>query len=261
MLPKNLVLVRHGQSEFNHIVHKLRNGEITWDELSPEVFARRGSKWRLTNLGREQAEKAGEFIRNELGVQRWDGYFVSDYIRAKETAAGLKLEDAEWKVEPHLRERDWGEVSLRDFVDRRGTSSFRDEDAFYGAPPSGESIANVGLRFDRFLDTLHREYADKNVIVVCHGEFMWSGRVRLERLLEDEFLALDKSRHPFDRIHNCQIIHYRRVNTPYISEMRHICPWDLSLSSNHWQPVTRKKFTNSDLMADVDKFPPLITNE
>lgn len=259
MLPSNLVLVRHGQSEFNHIIHKLRHHLIKIEDIHPIIRKQTGSKWRLTPLGREQADLAGEFIRNQLNVSKFHGYFVSDYIRAKETASLLKIPDAKWKVEPYLKERDWGDISLEEFIDKdHEKTMFKKTDAFYGAPPSGESIANLGLRTDRILDTLHREYAGKNVIIVCHGELMWSFRVRLERMLEDDFICLDKSKNSFDRIHNCQILHYKQVDEPYFTHMRSICPTDLSLSSNEWQPIVRKTYSNQDLLYEIEKSPHII---
>jgi len=259
MLPRNLVLVRHGQSEFNYIVHGIRNQSISLEDIPVEVRKQTGSKWRLTPLGREQARTAGSFIRDQLNVAKFHGYFVSDYVRAKETAALLNIPYAQWKVEPHLRERDWGDINLEEFVDKDHEKTlFRNVDAFYGSPPSGESMANLCLRVDRMLDTLHREYAGKNVIIVCHGELMWSFRVRLERMLEDDFIRLDKSNHPFDRIHNCQILHYQQVDEAHFTHMRSICPTNLSLSKNEWQPIVRKTYSTVDLRDEVEKTPPVI---
>lgn len=148
-----------------------------------------------------------------------------------------------------------GDVGLRDFVERTGSSTFREEDPFYGAPPNGESISNLCLRVDRVLDTLHREYPGKSVIIVCHGELMWAFRVRLERLLEDDFIRLDKSKNPHDRIHNAQILHYKNGH-----QVRSICPSDKTLSSNGWKEIYRKQFSNQDLLDDVEKHPHVILN-
>ena len=254
MLPENLVLVRHGESEFNKLVHELRQTNRDFNTLDPSVLNKTGSKWRLTKLGLQQAAITGDYIRNNMKI-KFDGFFVSDYVRAKETAAALQLKDAHWKVEPYLRERDWGDVGLRDFVERTGSSTFREEDPFYGAPPNGESISNLCLRVDRVLDTLHREYPGKSVIIVCHGELMWAFRVRLERLLEDDFIRLDKSKNPHDRIHNAQILHYKSGR-----QVRSICPPDKTLSSNGWKEIYRKQFSNQDLLNDVEQYPHVILN-
>jgi broad specificity phosphatase PhoE len=259
MLPRNLVLVRHGQSEFNLLVNLLRKGRMSFNQLSPQALSLTGSKWRLTSLGRQHAEQAGDFIRNHLNVGKFHGCFVSDYVRAKETAGLLGIENASWKVEPHLRERNWGDISLQEFVDMDTEKTlFKHIDAFYGAPPCGESIANLCLRVDRILDTLHREYAGKNVLIVCHGELMWGFRVRLERMLEDDFVRLDKSKNPFDRIHNGQILHYQQVDESFFTHMRSICPSNTSLSSNDWTPINRKLYSNEDLLNDARNHPTVI---
>ena len=37
-------------------------------------------------------------------------------------------------------------------------------------------MADVALRLDRFIHLLHRECANKRVLVVCHGEVMGNER-------------------------------------------------------------------------------------
>jgi hypothetical protein len=82
---------------------------------------------------------------------------------------------------------------------------------------------------------------------------MWAFRVRLERLLEDDFIRLDKSKNPHDRIHNAQILHYKKGQ-----QVRSICPSDKTLSSNGWKEIYRKQFSNQDLLNDVEKHPHVI---
>jgi len=262
-------------------------------DLHQGFFNQTGSKWRLTDKGREQAQLAGKYIREHLGVDEFNGFFVSDYVRAKETAYHLQLPNAKWKVEPYLRERDYGNMQLEKYLENRKSGGwFKDCNAFYGSPENGESMAVLSMRIDRVLDTLHREYSDKNVIIVCHGETMWGFRIRLERMLEDDFNTLDKSSHPHDRIHNCQILHYTRAKRPisrkdwlerleeelgknpemrvmagaydaycqlqpYLYQMRSICPTDTNLSSNAWRVIERKQFSNDDLLAQVEGWPTL----
>ncbi len=50
------------------------------------------SKWRLTDLGRTQAIKAGEWIRDHVGPI--DFFYTSEYVRAMETSALLNLPNA-----------------------------------------------------------------------------------------------------------------------------------------------------------------------
>ncbi|GAB5037901.1 Hypothetical protein NocV09_12100080 [Nannochloropsis oceanica] len=103
-----LVLVRHGQSEGNVAYRRSLAGDHSL--YSGEFLRRHSSKWRLTDLGRQQAEIAGEWLRNEIPGKSFDRFYVSEYIRCMETAARLNIPDARWFAEVFLRERDWGHI-------------------------------------------------------------------------------------------------------------------------------------------------------
>lgn len=259
-MPIDLVLVRHGQSEGNLVNKRSRKGD---DSGFTESFrARHSSTWRLTNLGRAQAFAAGEWIRGNIGGQ-FDRYYVSEYLRAMETAALLGLPDAQWYAEFYLRERDYGQLDVMPDAERK--ERFADElmrrrvDSFFWAPTGGESLAQACLRIDRVLNTLHRECSDKRVIIVCHGEVMWMFRVRLERMSQETFQLLDGSDNPHDRIHNCQVLHYTRRDPKsgrlanHVNWMRSACPTNLELSRNEWQRIERGRFTNEDLLRRVSR--------
>ena len=132
--------------------------------------------WRLTDKGRDQALAAGAWLAKE-GLQEFDRYYVSEYLRAMETAARLDLPASQWFTEMLLRERDWGSMDLMSEEERVNLLS--DElqrlelDPFYYAPPSGESMADVAQRIDRLIEALHRDCAGKRVILVCHSGRSW----------------------------------------------------------------------------------------
>lgn len=266
-MPIDLVLVRHGESEGNVANKRSRAGDHS--AFTPEFRERIGAVWRLTDRGRQQATIAGEWIRANLG-DRFDRYYVSEYIRAQETAAHLNLPGARWFRDFYLRERDWGDMDVMpdDTRQERFAESLlrRERDGFYWTPPNGESIAQLCLRIDRVIDTLHRECSDKHVIIVCHGEVMWAFRVRLERMSQQHFQALGLSTNPYDRIHNCQILHYSRRDrgcgmiASHYRWMRSVCPTDLRLSSNTWQFVERQHFSSNDLLTQVEAVPQLIND-
>ena len=266
VMPIDLVLVRHGESEGN--VAKIRSKAGDNSAFATEFSRRLGSQWRLTQRGAEQASKAGDWIRENISLV-FDKYYVSEYTRAKETAGLLNLLEAEWFPSFYLREREWGEMDVtseREKQDRFADSLRRREsDGFFWIPPNCESLAQLCLRIDRVLDTLQRECSDKRVIAVCHGEVMWAFRVQLERMSQQRFRELDISKRPYDKIHNCQILHYTRRNpenckiTPYYMWMRSVCPSDTSLSSNIWMPIERPRFSNEDLLEEVELTPRIIS--
>lgn len=257
-MPSDLVLVRHGESEGNVYDRRSRAGG---DQTTSTQFeSRHTSLWRLSDRGRLQAEATGAWLR-EAFPSGFHRHYTSEYLRAKETASLLSLPGAHWYLESYLREREWdGDRS----TDCSWLKAREQGQTFWFIPPNGESIAQLCLRIDRFLDTLHRECAGQRVVVVCHGEVMWAFRVRLERLTSQTYAALDRSENPHDRIHNGQILHYTRINPtsgetePYLGWKRSVWPWSLSLSSNEWQAIVREKFSNADLLAEAERIPRII---
>lgn len=259
-MPLDLVLVRHGESEGNVANRQSREGDNS--AFTAEYLGRHSSKWRLTDKGIGQAQAAGRWIRERLG-QSFDRFYTSEYVRAMETAALLELPGAEWFADFYLRERDWGRLDVMTHEERlkrfgEALAGHR-IDSFYWTPPSGESLAQVCLRVDRVLNTLHRECSNFRVILVCHGEIMWAFRVRLERMAQRLYHQLDTSEDARDRIHNCQVMHYTRRNPetggiqPYLGWMRSVCPWDETLSRNEWLEIERRRYTNEELLAEVGK--------
>jgi 2,3-bisphosphoglycerate-dependent phosphoglycerate mutase len=130
-----LVLVRHGQSEFN-----LRNVFTGWRDpgLSPR--------------GVEEAHAAGRRLR-ALGIT-FGAAFTSGLVRAKATSRivldELGLPDMEPAVHAALNERDYGELSGldKDEVRRRwGEAQVRIWRRSYDvAPPGGESLRDTLAR-------------------------------------------------------------------------------------------------------------------
>lgn len=265
-MPLNLVLVRHGESEGNiAVARSKKNDHSAYDGPFAD---RHSSQWRLSPRGVTQAEQAGEWINTNLGL-KFDRFYTSSYIRAIETAAHLGIENANWFEEFYLRERNWGDfdsISVKDRTERfKEALKFQKTDPLYWTPPNGTSIADVCLRVDRLVDTLHRECDGKNVIIVCHGEVMWAFRLRLERMSPETFFELDTSPSPFHRIHNCQIIHYTRIDptqqrspSKYLGWMKSVCPWDPEKSNPHWTTIHRPSYSNLALLARVEKVKPII---
>src|SRR5688572_6198328 len=174
-MPIDLVLVRHGESEGNVLKKRAEKGDSTG--FTDEFRARHSSKFRLSDRGIEQAKAAGAWLKAN-GFASFDRYYVSEYLRAKETAGllGLQLGSRRWFADFALRERDYGLWDTMSFEER--SRKFEDyvrhqtRDGKYWMPPGGESVSEVALRIGRTLDTLTRECGDKRVIIVSHGEVM-----------------------------------------------------------------------------------------
>jgi broad specificity phosphatase PhoE len=263
-MPEDLYLIRHAESEGNVANEMAKKGDNS--AFTEEFLNRHSSQWRLTDEGRRQAVTAGEYLRKEMKAKLGRCY-TSDYIRAMETAALLKIPDAKWMTEFYLRERDWGIMDTMPHAERKEkyarSMKEKKEHPLLWKPINGTSIADLCLRIDRMCDTLHRECSEMSVGIVCHGEVMWAFRTRLERIPFERFNQLDVSKDPHDRIHNCQIIHYTRRNPkseklePYLGWFRSVCPWDLKRSANIWQKIERQKFSNEALLKRVEAIQPI----
>ncbi|MEO5928174.1 MAG: histidine phosphatase family protein [Patescibacteria group bacterium] len=266
-MPIDLVLVRHGQSEWNVAQHRSRQGDHSL--FTPEFRERHSSTARLTPKGCEQAQRAGEWLREHFTDKRFHRHYASPYVRTMETAAHLGLPNVRWYMNLYLRERDGGD--LEGLTDEERTIRYerslktRNAEPFYWTPPNGESVATICARVDRVLDTLHRTCSDKRVLIILHGEMMWAFRVRLERLSSHRFAELQTSTDPKDRINNCQILHYTR-EAPSDSSMsdkfewmRSINPWDLTTSRNEWEVIQRTTYSNDDLLTLAEAHPRLFS--
>lgn len=257
MLPARLTLVRHGESEGNLVIERLKHGDTS--RMTPEFLNRNSHTWCLTPRGEEQAAAAGVWLAKNSGT--FDLLYASQHIRAMETAALLKIPNAEWRIDIQLRERDWGIMDFMKPEERAKDGPFAtywtwmNRSVFYHGPANGESIAQLTERLrSGIIDSLHRQDPDSHAIIVTHGEVMWGFRFIFERLLVHEFEREHRSDHPHDEIYNCQIIEYSRENPtdpkevlPYYGFVRSVCPWDTTLSTNEWRKIERRTFTNDDL--------------
>jgi NAD+ kinase len=264
-MPIDLVLVRHGESEGN----VARRSSLSGDNsvFTEEFCSRHNSRLRLTDRGQEQARVAGMWLRKNIS-QHFDRYLVSGYLRAMETASMLDLPDARWYQEFYLRERDMGlfEIMPEDEKKQKHPEVYRqyELDPFYWTPPNGESIAQLCLRIDRVLHTLHRECSEKRVIVVAHGMVMWAFMVRIERLTPTQFLQRSQSPDIADHIRNCQIVHYTRrdpnggCTSSWVEWVRSVCPSD-GPAKPVWRRITRPTFTNQQLMEAAEASPRFVS--
>lgn len=263
MLPVDLILVRHGQSEGNVANKASRNRDNSF--FTPEFRERHSRKFRLTDKGIGQAEAAGAWLRINVN-QPFDRFYVSDYIRAKETAAHLHLPNAFWRQEFHLRERD--KALMDNLPDDEQKTLFEREQKAYMADPflsypagGGESIAGLCVRLKAtVLEHWARSWSSAHMVCVSHGHVMRALQLQLEGLSHDDFLRLDASELLEDKIRNGQILWYSR-HDPDTQELRRnyvarrsICPWDPK-GDYGWVRIKRKKFTDAELLAEVNQYP------
>ncbi|OGC44451.1 hypothetical protein A2V54_00320 [candidate division WWE3 bacterium RBG_19FT_COMBO_53_11] len=256
--PLELVFVRHGESEGNVATDAAEHGDSSY--FTKEFSQRHSSTYDLTPRGVGQSRAAGKWITANINGGKFDAYYCSTYVRARKTAGYLGLPGARWYIRDYIREHDWGNLDA--MTDEERWAKYpevmrkRDISKFYFASPGGESMADMAVRVRvGILTTLYRDLPNGRGIVVTHGNVMWPIRIIMEGWLPEEFQALRDRHDPKDKIYNCQILQYTRIDpvSGEISEkfgwVRSVCPWDLSLSPNKWQEVAHKKYTNEELVA------------
>lgn len=189
-MPIDLVLVRHGQSEANIMIAMKKAGDMSGQRKMDETV-RHDSMMRLTDLGRDQARYVGEWLRTNIGV--FDKFYVSEYVRTKETAAEMSLPDALWMHDMMIRERDQGvldgqgdvKMGLSEEEARRNQKS-----PMYWSPVGGESMTDMCQRVRIFLSRLQLQAAGLRCVVVCHYRTIHAFRLLLEDTKQCDYESL-----------------------------------------------------------------------
>ena len=203
-----LWLLRHGQSQGNVI------RDSTQAEAEALDIPDRDMDVPLSSLGRRQAEAFGEWLGQVAPERRPQTVISSPYRRAIETArlvASAARLDLPIQSDERLRERDLG---LMDMLTLRGfTARYPDEAAhrtrlgkFYYRPPGGESWVDVALRCRSVRDSIAREHAGRQVLLVTHEVAIIVFRYLLESLDENDALGLSQDA----AISNCSLTAYSR---------------------------------------------------
>jgi 2,3-bisphosphoglycerate-dependent phosphoglycerate mutase len=177
-----LVLVRHGQSEWN-----LKNLFTGWRD--PD----------LTELGIEEAKTGGKALA-ETGI-KFDIAFTSDLSRAQKTLTIILDEIGQQGLETirdqALNERDYGDLSGLNKDDAR--AKWGEEQvhiwrrSYDVPPPGGESLRDTGARVWPYYLTeiLPRVLRGEKVLVAAHGNSLRSLVMVLDKLTKEEILKLN----------------------------------------------------------------------
>lgn len=269
-MPNDLVLVRHGQSEAN-IIQKADRAE-TPHPAAGDINDRPDWQQRLSPLGIEQARLAKRWIDANLGsVSSFDAKYLSPFLRTRETAAYIGGEECgEWTVDDRVAERSWGVYGIVPRAEQRQqfplTNKLHEVTPWYVRFDGGESMPDVYGRFRDFQGTLHREASGKKVIVVSHGDFINVARYGIERMLPEQWEAMDRD--PRYTIRNCSITHYTRVNPSDPSDVHDKLHWRRiiypdaiteSPDNGEWMELpARQRFTGSELLEQTGFATPLL---
>jgi broad specificity phosphatase PhoE len=213
--PNVLWIVRHGQSAGN----VARDAAEAAGHAVIDI-AQRDVDVPLSELGARQATALGRWFARMSEEERPTVVLSSPYLRARETArlaietAGIPREELSFITDERLREKEFG---ILDRLTRVGIQEKYPEQAearsvlgkFYFRPPGGESWCDVILRLRSVIDTITRDYRRERVLIVSHQVVVNCFRYLLERLSEEQILALDRA----EEIANCSVTSYEFAST------------------------------------------------
>jgi len=183
-----LVLVRHGQSEWN-----LKNLFTGWRD--PD----------LTEIGVEEAIKGGELLAKYLDEHKlkFDIAFTSVLIRAQRTCQfildGVGQSDLETIEDQALNERNYGDLAGLNKDDARkkwGEEQVHIWRRSYDTPPpgdDGESLKDTGARVWPYYmqEILPRVMRGETVLVAAHGNSLRSLVMILDRMTSETITGLN----------------------------------------------------------------------
>jgi len=177
----NLILIRHGQSEWNAL-----NQFTGWKDPG------------LTSKGIEEAKSAGKIIYN-LKIN-FDLVFTSALIRAQNTAEIILKEINQSLTtikDQALNERNYGDLAGLNKNDAR--KRWGDEQvhiwrrSYDIPPPGGESLKDTGERVLPFFmkEILPHVCEGKNVLIAAHGNSLRSLIKFLDNISDEDIVKLE----------------------------------------------------------------------
>lgn len=176
----NLVIVRHGQSQWN-----LENRFTGWVDVD------------LSPAGKEEAINAGNLLKGF----KFDEAFTSDLMRAQNTLSIILDEigqsDIPTEKDIALNERMYGDLQGLNKDETR--EKFGDEQvhiwrrSFDVAPPNGESLKDTADRvIPYYKEKIEPELrAGKDIIIAAHGNSLRALIMYLEKLSPEDILKVE----------------------------------------------------------------------
>ena len=176
----NLVIVRHGQSEWN-----LENKFTGWVDVE------------LTEQGVQEGKAAGVLLNKE-GFNKFDQAFSSVLKRANNTLGyileGIGQEDIQITKDKDLNERHYGDLQGKNKAEV--AKEFGDDQvkiwrrSFDTPPPNGESLKDTAARtipyYEKNIEPLLKE--GKDILIVAHGNSLRSIMMHVEKMSREEIL-------------------------------------------------------------------------
>ncbi len=177
MKTKNLLIVRHGQTDYN------KQGRVQGSGIDAP----------LNENGRKQAKKFYEAYKN----YGFDKLYISGLIRTYESAKGFIDDGLAYEKLEGLNEICWGEKEGQYFSDnshqtyQEMINAWHEGDLEYKIP-GGESPLDVMKRQKEAMEVIMSRSDEKNVLICMHGRAM---RILLCWLLNHHLRYMDMFSH------------------------------------------------------------------
>ena len=181
-MQSNLVLVRHGQSEWNE-----KNLFTGWKDPN------------LTKKGIGEAIEAGKLLKAKN--MKFDLMYTSNLTRAQETGRlileEMNLANITIEKDQSLNERNYGDLAGLNKDEAR--KKWGDEQvhiwrrSFYVPPPGGESLKNTA---ERVLPYFHKNIMPEvkkglDILIAAHGNSLRALVMELENISSNEIVNLE----------------------------------------------------------------------
>ncbi len=152
-------------------------------------------KYHLTSKGKEQVMKAAQGIKKLLKDEKIDLIFSSDILRCKETAEIVKKElgfNGKIILTKNLREIGLGEWEGKSMKELKKYLSKNLKEYLSCGLKRGESWNDFKIRALSFIDEIEKKYKNKNILIVSHGDILWSLDSAFKGLSQKEILEAIK---------------------------------------------------------------------
>ncbi|MCX6754069.1 MAG: class I tRNA ligase family protein, partial [Candidatus Nomurabacteria bacterium] len=194
-------MMRHGETECN--VKGLISDTVNNED-------------NLTELGRSQAEKAGEGLKNE----NIDVIITSPFVRTKETAEIL-AKTIGFDKEKIIFDDRLHEMSVPMYEGKKWLEYHNDfpktVENFYKAPVGNESYEKVRRRSMSFLYDVEKNYSGKNVLIITHGSPVWLMYAGVNNLSTEKTLDLVGPEKSYNYLDNAEAVSLPFVPLPHNS--------------------------------------------
>jgi broad specificity phosphatase PhoE len=164
------------------IIHVVRHGDV---HNPQKIFYGRMPRFRLSELGQQQAAAAGEYLKDHPLA----AIVSSPRLRARQTARAIANAHASANAQASAHGHNGLKIQQSKLIDEihnpHQGRPIAELDAegwvlYEDLPPGYETAAEVQARAVRLINRLRRQYPDQEVVMVSHGDIVLSTRFWVE---------------------------------------------------------------------------------